>query len=42
MNVLFSVMTDLIRHPDIVPTKVGNHLKGWIPVFTGMTPFGKQ
>jgi hypothetical protein len=21
-------MPDLIRHPDIVPTKVGNHLKG--------------
>jgi len=30
-------MPDLIRHPDVVPTKVGNHLKGWIPVFTGMT-----
>ena len=25
----------LIRgHPDVVPTKVGNHLKDWIPVFT--------
>ena len=25
----------LIRgHPDVVPTKVGNHLKDWVPVFT--------
>ncbi len=23
----FPVMPDLIRHPDIVPTKVGNHFK---------------
>jgi hypothetical protein len=23
------------RGPDVVPTKVGNHLKDWIPVFTG-------
>jgi hypothetical protein len=28
-------MPDLIRHPEGVPTKVGNHLKYWIPVFTG-------
>ena len=32
-------MPDLIRHPDVVPTKVGNHLKGWLPVFTGNTGF---
>ena len=30
----------LIRgHPDVVPTKVGNHLKDWIPVFTGNPGF---
>ena len=27
-------MPDLIRHPDVVPTKVGNHLKDWVLVFT--------
>jgi hypothetical protein len=32
-------MPDPIRHPDVVPTKVGNHLKGWIPVFTGNPGF---
>jgi hypothetical protein len=32
-------MPDLIRHPDAVPTKVGNHLKDWIPVFTGNPGF---
>ena len=32
-------MPDLIRHPDIVPTKVGNHLKNWVPVFTGSPGF---
>jgi hypothetical protein len=32
-------MPDLIRHPDIVPTKVGNHLKDWVPVFTGNPGF---
>ena len=32
-------MPDLIRHPDVVPTKVGNHLKYWIPAFAGMTTF---
>jgi hypothetical protein len=42
-------MPDLIRHPDVVPTKalhhmvfrakVGNHLKYWIPVFTGNPGF---
>jgi len=32
-------MPDLTRHPDVVPTKVGNHLKGWIPAFAGMTSF---
>ena len=29
-------MPDLIRHPDVVPTKVGNHLKDRVPVFSGM------
>ena len=28
-------MPDLIRHPDVVPTKVGNHLKDWVPVLPG-------
>jgi len=28
-------MPDVIRQPDVVPAKVGNHLKYWIPVFTG-------
>jgi len=39
-------MPDLIRHPDVVPTKVGNYLYYWIPVvatrnraFAGMTTF---
>jgi hypothetical protein len=32
-------MPDLIRHPDVVPTKVGNHFKYWIPVFTGNPGF---
>jgi len=32
-------MPDLIRHPDVVPTKVGSHLKGWVPVFTGNPGF---
>jgi hypothetical protein len=32
-------MPDLIRHPDVVPTKVGNQLKDWIPAFAGMTTF---
>ena len=27
----FPVMPDLIRHPDVVPTKVGNQFKDWIP-----------
>jgi len=35
----FIVMPDLIRHPDVVPTKVGNHLKDWVPVFTGNPGF---
>ncbi len=26
-------------HPDVVPTKVGNHLKDWVPVFTGNPGF---
>jgi hypothetical protein len=30
-------MPDLIRHPDAVPTKVGNRFKHWIPAFAGMT-----
>jgi hypothetical protein len=30
----------LIRgHPGVVPTKVGNHLKDWVPVFTGNPGF---
>ena len=29
----------VIRHPDVVPTKVGNHLKDWVPVFTGNPGF---
>ena len=32
-------MPDLIRHPDIVPTTVRNHLKDWVPVFTGNPGF---
>ena len=32
-------MPDLIRHPDVVPTKVGNYLKDWVPVFTGNPGF---
>ena len=32
-------MPDLIRHPDVVPTKVGNHSKDWVPVFTGNPGF---
>jgi hypothetical protein len=32
-------MPDLIRHPDFVPTKVGNHLKVRVPVFTGNPEF---
>jgi hypothetical protein len=32
-------MPELIRHPDVVPTKVGNHLKDWVPVFTGNPGF---
>jgi len=27
------------RGPDFAPTKVGNHLKDWIPAFAGMTNF---
>ena len=30
----------LIRgHPDVVPTKVGNHFIDWLPVFTENTGF---
>jgi hypothetical protein len=30
----------LIRgHPDVVRTEVGNHLKNWVPVFTGNPGF---
>jgi hypothetical protein len=32
-------MPDSIRHPEVVPTKVGNHLKDWVPVFTGNPGF---
>ena len=35
-----SLPRTLIRgHPDVVPTKVGNHLKDWVPVFTGNPGF---
>jgi hypothetical protein len=27
------------RGPEVVPTKVGSHLKDWIPVFTGNPGF---
>jgi hypothetical protein len=27
------------RSPGVVPTKVGNHLKDWVPVFTGNPGF---
>jgi hypothetical protein len=37
---LRSLPRALIReHPDVVPTKVGNHLKDWVPVFTGNPGF---
>jgi hypothetical protein len=32
-------MPDLVRHPDVVPTKVGNHFKDWFLVFTGNPGF---
>jgi|GEM_PF-4594301 len=32
-------MPDLTRNLDDVPTKVGNHLKDWIPVCTGNPGF---
>jgi len=32
-------MPDLIRHPDVIPTKGGNQLKNWIPAFAGMMTF---
>ena len=32
-------MPDLIPHPDVVPTKVRNHLEDWVPVFTGNPGF---
>ena len=38
-EVRYSVVPDLIRHPDAIPTKFGNHLKVWIPVFTGNPGF---
>jgi hypothetical protein len=31
--------TPIRGHPDVVPTKVGNHLKDWVPVFTGSPGF---
>ena len=37
--------TPILRHsgesrsPGVVPTKVGNHLKDWVPVFTGNPGF---
>jgi len=44
-----SVMPDLIRHPEIFPTRVGDYLKTesrfppktWIPAFAGMTALGE-
>jgi len=30
-----SIMPDLIRHPEDVPTKVGSHLKDRIPLLAG-------
>jgi hypothetical protein len=30
------------RGPDVVPTKVGDHPKDWIPAFAGMTYFAGQ
>ncbi len=36
----FPVMPDLIRHLDVVPTKVGNHLEDWVPVSTGTLDSG--
>jgi hypothetical protein len=27
------------RNPDVVPTKVGNHVQTWVPVFTGNPGF---
>jgi len=27
------------RNPDVAPTKVGNHPKDWVPVFTGNPGF---
>jgi hypothetical protein len=32
-------MPELIRHSDVVPTKVGNHLKDWGQVFNGNPGF---
>jgi hypothetical protein len=36
---LFGRLPGESRGPDVVPTKVGNHLKDWIPVFTGNPGF---
>ena len=30
------------RGPDVVPTKVGNHFKDWIPVFIGNPGFRSE
>ncbi len=46
-RVCYSVMPDLIRHPGVVPAKVGTierlgpgfHREPWIPAFAGMTNF---
>jgi hypothetical protein len=35
-----SALADLIRHPGFVPTKVGNHLKDWIPA--GVYPVAER
>jgi hypothetical protein len=32
-------MPDMIRHPNVAPTKLANHLNDWVPVFTGNPGF---
>jgi hypothetical protein len=38
-RIYWVVMPDLIRYPDVVPTKVGNYHEDWIPVLTGNPGF---
>jgi hypothetical protein len=33
-------MPDLIRHPEVVPVKIGNHLYGWMPFSPGTLDSG--